>query len=270
MRKHLAVVAALTLAIGTAACGDDDEGGDGGEDDFITQLNTVCEESTQDVITANLELGYSTDPKEQAELAERTQKIRVDSTAEIEKLEPPEEDADTFDRFLAAREDLIAAGEDRLAAVESQDEAASAEAAEAQAKAGDKEDEVASELGADHCDGDLPDEEAQAAEDVLREYATTADPATSCSSKGEGLVTEPYLEEGFGGVEACEKEQKRIEDDPKLLPEDIEVSSVTGVEGQAATLEYEDVGGEFDALPSEATLYYIDGGWKLFSIRPLE
>lgn len=268
MLKHLAAVAALALAFGTAACGDDDDGGDSGGDDFLTQVNAICEDSTEQVIDANLELGYSQDPEEQVELQERNQQVRVDSLEELEELEPPEEDAETYDELLAAREDLIAAGEERLAAVESGDEAKVAKAAEAQQEAGDAEDVIAEELGAQLCDGTLPEEDATAAEDALREYATTADPATSCSSEGEeGLVTEPYLEEGFGGVEACTKEQKKVEDD---LAEDIEVSKVTGVEGHAATIEYEDVGGQFDAVATEATLYYIDGGWKLFSIRPLE
>ena len=268
MLKHLAVVAALALALGTAACGDDEDGGDTGGDDFLTQLNAICKDGTEQVIDANLELGFSQDPKEQVELQERNQDVREESFAELQELEPPEEDAETYDEFLAAREDLIAAGEDRVAAVKSGDEAEVVKAAEAQQKAGEAEDVIAEELGADLCEGTLPEEDAAAAEDNLREYATTADPATSCSSEGEeGLVTEPYLEEGFGGVEACTKEQKAVEDN---LAKDIEVSKVTGVDGLAATIEYEDVGGEFDAQPTEATLYYIDGGWKLFSLRPLE
>ena len=272
MLKHLAAVAALALAIGTAACGDDEGGEDGGSgDDFVTQLNTICEESTEEVIAVNLELGYATDPKDQAELSQQILDIRAESTEEIEALEVPEGDAEAFDMFLAAREDLITTGEDRLAAVKSGDEAALQKAIAAGEKAGDEEDEAAEALGADLCDGVIPEGEAQAAEDTLREFATTADPATSCEYENEdALVTEAFVEGGFGGIEPCSKEQEALEKNPDDLAKDIKVSSSEGVEEHAVTLTYEDVGGIFGGEPTEATLYYLDGGWKIYGIRPLE
>lgn len=42
------------------------------------------------------------------------------------------------------------------------------------------------------------------------------------------------------------------------------------MDGLAALVTYADVDGAYDGVRTLATLYYIDGGWKLFSIAPLE
>jgi hypothetical protein len=272
MYRLFAVLAAFAMAFAAGACGDDGQGeSGGGSDEFLTQLNSICQDSTDEVIQANLDLGYSTDPKDQDELGSRIIEIREESTAEIEALEPPEEDAAAFEDLLAAREDLIKAGTEQRAAIKGGDEAQIQKAVAATEKAGDSEDEAAAALGADICDGELPEADAQAAEDALREFATTSDPATSCEYESpDALVSEPYVEEGFGGIEQCEKEQQRLEENPDELAKDIEVESAEGVDGTAATLTYEDVGGQYDGIPTEATLYFLDGGWRLFSVRPLE
>ena len=261
------VIAVLALA----ACGDD--GGSGGSEDpgdeFVTEQNALCEEGTQETIDNNLELGYSPDPKDHIELGQRVVESREEITAQIEELEPPEEDAEAFDEMVAARKDLIALAEDRVDAVRKDDQEALDANTKATEEASDLEDAASAELGAEMCDGDLPEEDAQAAEDTLREFATTADPATSCNSD-TGLVTEPYLEEGFGGVEACEKEQQKLEDNPKDLAEDLDVTETTGVDGMAATIEYADVGGLYDGQPSLATIYNLEGGWKIYSISLAE
>ncbi len=270
MLKHLAAVGASALAMGTAACGDD-EGGDseGGGDDFVSQLNTICEDSTSDVVAANLDLGYETDPKDQAELGERILEIRKQVLSDYEALEPSEDDAAAFDDLIAAREDLIAAAEERIAATESGDEAAVEEAVEAGEKAGEAEDEAAAELGADICDDELPEEDADAAVAAFEEFVTKTDPATSCDSES-GVVTEPFLEANFGDPEKCAKEQEVIEEKGGIVAESIDVSKVTGVDGLAATVTLTEVGGKFDGDEEEATMYYLDGGWKVFSVRPIE
>jgi hypothetical protein len=264
MRQWLAAGAAMALVVGAVACGDDKGSDAGGGDDFLGQLNSICEESTQELVEGNMQFAYATDPKEQAELAQAGQDARAEANEEIEALEPPEDDAKAFEDYVAAREDLLAAGEARVKAFESGDEAAIAKASEEASAAADAEDKAAAALGADLCDDELPAEDAQAAEDTLREFATTADPATSCSS--DGLVTETMLEEYFGGVEKCEKDQQKLEENPDTLPEDVKVSEVTGVDGISATILFEDVGGKFDGQPSQASVYNLDGDWKLNSV----
>jgi len=268
--RLLALLGAIAV-LGIAACGGDDDGGSSEDsgDEFLTQLNSLCEDGTQQTIDNNLELGYSQDPKDHIELGERVVAAREEITAKIEELEPPEEDVEAFDEMVAARKDLIALAEDRVAAVKKGDQEAIAANTKATEEASDLEDAASADLGADMCDGELPEEDVQAAEDTLREFATTADPATSCNSD-TGLVTEPYVEGGFGGVEACEVEQQKLEDNPKDLAEDLEVTEVTGVDGMAATIEYADVGGLYDDQPSTATIYYVDGGWKIYSISLVE
>ena len=41
-----------------------------------------------------------------------------------------------------------------------------------------------------------------------------------------------------------------------------------GVDDIGAIVTYADVGGKFDGEPTQATLYYVDGAWRLYSIGP--
>lgn len=262
------VAAAWVLGL-AAACGEEESGESGGEsgEDFLASVSSLCIESSETVRDANLELGYSQDPKDQTKLANLVTEKRAAITDEIAALEAPEENADAFADYVEVRKEYVTADQARAKAVKSGDPAKIEKANEVFSKTDKAEDKAAEDLGAEGCDGVLPQDEAQAAEDALREFSTTADPATSCDFK-EGLVSEPYLKEGFGGVEACEAEQKRLRADPSLLPKDIDVEDVTGVEGVAATIDYADVKGEYADEPSTAILYNVDGGWKLFSIGP--
>ena len=264
MKQWCAVFAAIALAIVAVACGDDEESDSGGGDNVLTQLNTICGDSTRELVEANMEFAYAEDPEDQTELAELGQDVRLEANEEIEALEPPEEDANAFEKFLAARQDLAAASEDRLKALKAGDEAAIAKAVEDLTAAGEVEDKAAAALGAEMCDDELPEDDAQAAEETLREFATTADPATSCSA--DGLVTEAMLEGFFGGVAKCEKDQRKLQQNPEELPEDVKVSETTGVDGISATIQFEDVGGKFAGQPSQATVYNVDGEWKLNTV----
>lgn len=259
MSRFAAVVVAFAILTGVAACGGDDDEGDGGGEDFVAQTDAICEEGAASVRDANLEFGYSTDEEDRLESAQLVLEAREQALSEFEALEPPAEVADDFEQYIAARKDLTAATEDEIAALEKSDQAGVEEAAATAAKAGEQLDKFAKAVDLNSCAGILPDDDAQAAEDVLHEFNTTADPVTSCDS--DELVTEIYLEEGFGGVEACTKKQETIE-----VPKDVKVSEITGVDDVLANLQFEDVGGKFDGLPSTATLYYVDGGWKIFSI----
>ncbi len=211
-----------------------------------------------------LELGYSAEEEDVIELRERVRAIRADALAQLEELEPPAEVAEAFERSLTGRQYVVDAMEDEIAALEEGDKAGAEKAAIKASEAADAINEASAEAGLEDCANVLPDDDAQAAEDVLRDFATTADPATSCSSEGEGLLTEIFLEEGFGGVEACTKEQSEIEDD---LATDVNVSEASGVDDVIAVLSYEDVGGRFDKVPTTTTLYYVDGAWRIYSVE---
>ena len=266
MQKVAALIAVLAVSAGVVACGgdDNDEAADSGADDFPTQANAICNEGAGEAAQVYLELGYSAEEEDVIELRERVRAIRADALAQLEELEPPAEVAEAFERSLTGRQYVVDAMEDEITALEKGDTAGAEKAAAKAAEAADAINEAGEEAGLSDCAGVLPDDDAQAAEDVLREFATTADPATSCSSEGEGLLTEIFLEEGFGGVEACTKEQKDVEDD---LATDVKVSEATGVDDVVAVLQYEDVGGRFDGLPTTTTLYYVDGAWRIYSVE---
>ena len=266
MQKVAALVVVLAVSAAVVACGgdDDEEVADSGADDFPAQADAICNEGAGEAAQVYLELGYSEEDEDVIELRERVRAIRADALAQLEELEPPAEVAEAFERSLSGRQYVIDAMEDEIAALEEGDTAGAEKAATKASEAADAINESGAEAGLEDCAGVLPDDDAQAAEDVLRAFATTADPATSCSSEGEGLLTEIFLEEGFGGVEACTKEQKDIEDD---LATDVKVSEATGVDDVVAVSPYEDVGGRFDKLPTTTTLYYVDGAWRIYSIE---
>jgi hypothetical protein len=45
---------------------------------------------------------------------------------------------------------------------------------------------------------------------------------------------------------------------------------VQGLDDVAAIADFEDVGGRDDAMPSRATLYHVDGAWKVFYVTSLQ
>ena len=266
MHKLIAVAGTLLLvALFAAACGGEDE--PEGED-FATQANSICAEATSQVGEINLE-GFEQTEQDSIDRGERVLPIREQSLADLEALEPPAEDAEAYDEFLAHRADQIEATETQLVALEKGDQKAIDQTNAENSAAVEGAEAAAAEAGLSECAFELPSDDAEAAADVRREVSTTADPATSCDSE-TGLVSEPYLEDGFGGVEACTKEQEALQKNPEEMPEDIEVSDTRGVDDVVAVVEYEDVGGKFDGEPTSATLYNADGEWKLYSIATLE
>ena len=262
LKRTTAVVGTLMLIATIAACGGDEE--PQGED-FATEANAICAEATSQIATTNLEEGFEQDEKDVIERIGMFVPIREQALADLEALEPPADQAEAYEQFLASRGDQVEATRAQLDAYEAGDQEQIEKASAELGEAADATEQAAAEVaGLEACAFELPEDDAQAAEDVLREFNTTADPATSCDT--EGLVSEPYLEDGFGGVEACTKEQEALTKNPDELPTDVEVSDVRGVDDVAAVLEFEDVGGKFDGEPSSATLYNVDGEWKIYSI----
>ncbi len=259
-------VVALLLTGALAACGgDDDDSGSEGED-FASQASAVCIDAGDQIADINLDLGYDQDEQDTIKKVTAVSSVREQVLADLEALEPPTDQAEDFDAYLAERQETIDLVEPQLRALEVGDEEQIAAAGAMVQASSDKAQKAAAELGLEGCDSELPSDDADAAEDVLRVHLTTADPATSCNS--DELVTEPYLVEALGGVEACKRLQKRDANNPDALPTDIKVTSVEGTDGVSAFIEFEDVGGKFDGEPATATLYF-DDGWKIFSINAL-
>ena len=272
MSRCCAIVAALVLTVVLAACGGDEstsveEATSGSvSDDFAGQANAICVEGAEQIVKIEPRVRlYRRDGGHDQE-GDRCPRRSCRRLGGSRKLEPPADQADDFDAYLAGRRAVIDLTEPQLEALRSgNQEQIKATGAEVQAAA-DKSQELAGAIGLEGCDSELASEDAEAAEEVLREHLTTADPATSCST--DGLVTEAYLEGALGGVKACEKLQQRSLDKPETLPTDIKVTKITGTEGAAAFIEFEDVGGKFDGEPATATLFF-DGGWKIFSVNAI-
>lgn len=262
LKRSMTAAAAAAVLAGFAACGGE-EGSEG--EDFAAEANAFCAEATSQIAATNLEEGYEVDEKDVIERIGMILPIREQALADLEALQPPAEQAEAYDEFLANRSDQVEATRAQLEAYESGEQKQIEKVGAELGKAADASEAAASEVGGlDACAFELPTDDAQAAEDVLHEFATTADPATSCDT--DGLVSEPFLEDGFGGVQACTKEQEALEKNPDELPTDIEVSDVRGVDDVAAIIEFEDVGGKFDGEPASATIYNVDGEWKIYSI----
>ena len=255
---------ALLVAVALVACGD--EGGESSEStDFVSEANSLCKQQAEGFRDVALDVGYEFEPEAQIEGGEARAEVRAEILPQLEALEPPAEDAELYDSMLAGRNKVADLAEQALEAQKAEDEAEFAKLQEKLNAAGDAAEKDARELGLANCAGDLPNDDAQAAEDVVREFATTADPETSCNT--DALVLQIFIDEGLGGQAKCEKAQEKISDE---LPSDVKVSSVEGVDDVTANLEFEDVGGKFDGIPSRATLYYMDGSWKIYTLGSIE
>lgn len=264
MTKLLTLAGAVLAAMLLAACGDDDTDDASGP---IAQADAACLDAAGRFRDVNLEQGLDITPEEGLAKVEQTLPIRQEAMDAIAAIEPPA-DSPGWEEMITAREAALAAAEEQLAAFESGEQAEIDEANAALSEATEAHRDAAEAAGLTTCAGKISAEEAAAAEEALREFSTTNDPATSCDSENpEALVTEAFVEDGFGGQERCERQQEAIEGD---LPTDIEVEETTGVDGVSATLDYEDVGGEFDGEPTTATLYFVDDGWRLYSIGPAQ
>jgi len=257
-----ALAGVVVLAGVFAACGGDDDSKSEG-DSFADEASSLCIAQSEQLVDINLEMGYDQDEQETIEKVAAVAAVREETIAELKTLDPPADQAEDFDAYLAQRQETVDLAKPQLEALEAGDEEEIAAAGAKVQEASDNGQEMAAELGLTGCDSELPSDDAAAAEDVLREHLTTADPATSCNT--DELVTETYLEEALGGVEACEKLQAK----DVGLPTDIKVSKVEGTDGVSAFIDFEDVGGRFDGEPATAIVYYVDG-WKVWSVSALE
>lgn len=259
---------ALLAAVALAACGGD--GGDSTEtteaasDDYIAQAEAVCEDTAADLAEVNLELGIDIKPEETIATLERVVVARQEGLEATQAIEVPEDAAAEWEEYVAAYEDYAQATEDQLAAFESGEQKQIDAAGAAAAEAGDARKTAAEKVGLSSCAAVLPDDDKAAAEEVVRSFATSNDPATSCEYENpDAYVLETAVEDGFGGMEKCIAQQEQIEGN---LPSDIKVSETTGIDDVVATVNFMDVGGKFDGKPSTATLYKVDGEWRIWSI----
>ena len=111
------------------------------------------------------------------------------------------------------------------------------------------------------CSGTLSAGNEKTVTELVEVVDTTSNPAKVC----EGMVFESYVESAFGGIDECRKFQR----DADNTARSIDVVDVTGTDGVAATVDFRDVAGPFDGRPLRATLFPLDGNWRLWNVVEL-
>ncbi len=260
MRKLIVPIVALALAGGVAACGDDESGdsgsGDstaqdetGGSDDFATQAEAACVGGAEAIREINLELGYARADDDMIEYLEQLLEARQSVVTDLEALEPPADARRRLRRVPGGAPEPRRRDRRR----HRRQRGWRPGCGRRRSDAGDRGSrqkrwrQIGAELGIDACAGVVPEDDAEAAEEVLLEYSTTTDPAVICEPGG--IATEIFVEGGFGGVDPCLDEQQKLASEPSSLPDDIEVTKVSGVDDVVATIEYEEVGGSAEGDP---------------------
>jgi len=156
--KRSAAVALLVAALGLAACGDDDGGGDVSKQDFAKQANKVCndvERELDSLSSANVESADDV-----AKLIDDVIAKSRQAVDRLKGLDIPEGDAgENAEDFVSTLEvelddQAIPALEDLKDAVKEGDQAAAAKAGQQLQKLGEtKSDRLAKEAGASDCAG---------------------------------------------------------------------------------------------------------------------
>ncbi|MEK6276409.1 MAG: hypothetical protein AABM29_00115 [Actinomycetota bacterium] len=262
----LTIVAAAALAGGLVACEGDGGGGDGGgsKDEFADRANQICTETTRGIVEAALKIGPDTNERQTAELVGAQRPARERGQAKLRRLQPPVAQRQRFARFVALRDEQIEASRRQAEAAEKGDQETAQRTSEQASAAYGTSQKVAGELGLDACALRLPADDATAARAVVKEYETSRDPPRVCRD----LVLPQQVEVGFGSYEGCVQfTRERAED---FFATDVKFISASGVDDVAAIIVFEDVGGKYDGVPTQGTVYYVDGRWKIFLLRLLE
>jgi hypothetical protein len=170
---------------------------------------------------------------------------------QLHQLTPPAELASIFQRFVDNAERI---SEDRRSMLQS------TRATGGEGQAGSDLDAavterwaLATQLHASGCDGKLPPAQEAAAVNAARAWATTTDPVTACRD-----LVSPWIVEDQA---TCVRIRTMENTPPYALPEDIQVTSVTGVEELSATVKYLKVGGCACSPDGYVRLFFVEGAW---------
>jgi hypothetical protein len=248
-----AALAAVLAVFGLAACG----GSESSSEDFTAESDEVCVEQVRNFQAVEDRLGSSTSIEEEAKIQKELLPIREESLADLEEIEAPEESGKEWDRYLEIRRELLDLRKQQLELLEKGDEKALEPLNEKISDLNDELDEVGEEAGLLACASVLPEDQAEEAEEVVKEVALTTDPKRVCDE----LVTQNYLDLGFEGkYEECAKFQKENADD---FAEKVKVEEVTGVADTSASVRITEIGGIYDGEETTWTLRNEDGQWKV-------
>lgn len=143
LRVAVALVAGA-LALGTSACGGEDELS---EEEFQKQGNAICAKYDQQIE----DISTPTSVEEVPAYVNKALPIVERQIEDMKELSPPEEDQETFDSMIEEAEKTVQAGRELGEAAEAKDDAAIEQALNEGNTASDRADEHATTLGLTDC-----------------------------------------------------------------------------------------------------------------------
>jgi len=271
LRTTLGVLG-IACALVTVGCGGDQEEAESDPTAaFTSEVSELCLDQAVEQRDLTIENLPFEAPEDEVAHGEQLIELVASYDDEFEAAEPPEDLATSYERYLAVRADLTKGRLDLAEAIAAEDTDATTAinkevtALRAQSRV------LAKELGLEGCDAVLPDDQAQAASDVVEEFTTTTDPELACEELVYDALVETLFARGNQDPhEVCIKDQEFFERKPDQAATGIKVTEVTGTDDVFARVDYEDVGGKFDGLASFANLYYEDGQWRIIELYALE
>ncbi len=252
----LALAAALLAGCGGGGAGVSTD--DSTPSDFAIQADGLCVEA-QAQLTGATDVGFPDDRGQALELARKSVPIQTDLLAELDSIDPPDDQRGEWQRFLRVRRETLTLNRELVVALENgADDAAMQLGAEVDGL-GDRSRALASALGLRSCAGVLPRAAKEDIAAVITRVETVADPLV-CSE----AFTDSYLERlaGRGNpVAACVRRFSRVA--PALASV---VERVSGT-GPAATARSTPTGGEYDGQRLTYSLVKVGSSWRINGMR---
>jgi hypothetical protein len=249
----LALFALTALAAG---CG----GGGSSTEDFRAEVDETCTDQVAQFVDVEERLGTPISLEEAAKSQREMNPIRAESLEELEEVEAPDDLADDWERYLVIRRELSDLRAEELKLLEEGDQKAVEPLGDEIDERNEELEAQARTLGLQACARILPEDQRTEAIELVEEVSFTTDPELVCRD----LVTENYLELGFGGsYEDCAEFQR---ENAEKFATDVEVESVEGVADTQAIVAITDVDGMFAGEESTWNLVREGEEWKVTAI----
>jgi hypothetical protein len=257
MGKHALFGIAMALGLVLVACG----GGGDSKQSFTADANRTCGQGQRKLVNIYLDRGLPSNRQEQQAFDKAVVPVRAELLAGLRKLNPPPDREQAFKRYLSLRQTAAELTRNLVVA----EGKGNADAATATSKKIDeilrRSTKVAAQSKLDVCALKLSRSDTNAVTAVMSEYEPSADPQRACRD----LVTPQFIESRFpDGYAQCAAYVKANAD---TYAKSVDVTHVEGTNGVVAYVEYKDVGGSSAGVPSSATLYHLDGQWKIFAAQ---
>lgn len=249
-RSSLAI-AVLVLSLAAGACGGDDAGSD--RDKFVEQADRICSDYTSER-SGLWEEHIQYDLSSVVPYYKGRLTANRDAVSALRELSPPEDQQESFDRYVKLRESLNPLIDRSRAAGEKEDLEALDSLALQEAKKGGELEQLAGRMGMRDCAGEaLSDSDRQAIEKLATHIATTTDPAI-CSR----LTTPAYVRFNWKTPAECRAAQRKGEG----TPESVEIEGLRGTR-DSATATLIPRGGDPELKRIDVRFVKIDGTWKV-------